>query len=59
MALVKPIDVDAGILLFEIPVMILFGLVLIPLSLMKQPMSRISSFLLFMGYVLFVLYLYF
>ena len=58
-ALVKPIDVDAGILLFEIPVMILFGLVLIPLSHMKQPMSRISSFLLFMGYVLFVLYLYF
>ena len=53
-SIIKPIDISSGILTFEIPVMILFGLVLIPLSFMRQPVSRTSSVLLFTGYVIFL-----
>ena len=53
-SIIKPIDIPSGILTFEIPVMILFGLVLIPLSFMRQPVSRTSSVLLFIGYVIFL-----
>ena len=53
-SIIKPIDISSGILTFEIPVMILFGLVLIPLSFMRQPVSRASSVLLFIGYVIFL-----
>jgi len=53
-SIIKPIDLSSGILTFEIPVMILFGLVLIPLSFMRQPVSRASSVLLFIGYVIFL-----
>ncbi len=53
-SIIKPIDISSGILTFEIPVMILFGLVLIPLSFMRQPVSRTSSVLLFIGYVIFL-----
>ena len=53
-SIIKPIDIPSGILTFEIPVMILFGLVLIPLSFMRQPVSRTSSVLLFTGYVIFL-----
>ena len=53
-SIIKPIDISSGILTFEIPVMILFGLVLIPLSFMRQPVPRTSSVLLFIGYVIFL-----
>ncbi len=53
-SIIKPIDIPSGILTFEIPVMILFGLVLIPLSFIRQPVSRTSSVLLFIGYVIFL-----
>lgn len=52
--LVKPIISPSEILTFEIPIMIAFGLVLIPLGLVKQPISRIFSFILVLGYFVFI-----
>jgi len=51
---VKPIIIPSGILTFEIPIMIAFGLVLIPLGMVKQPISRIYSFILLMAYFAFI-----
>ncbi len=47
---VKPIISPKEILTFEIPIMIAFGLIIIPLGLVKQPISRIYSFFLFTVY---------
>jgi len=52
--LVKPIISPSEILTFEIPIMITFGLVLIPLGLVKQPISRIYSFILVLAYFIFI-----
>ncbi|MCK4904120.1 MAG: calcium/sodium antiporter [Candidatus Marinimicrobia bacterium] len=51
---VKPIISPQEILTFEIPIMVAFGLVLIPLGLVKQPISRIYSFILVMVYLGFI-----
>lgn len=51
---VKPIISPQEIMTFEIPIMIAFGLVLIPLGLVKQPISRIYSFLLITAYFAFI-----
>lgn len=51
---VKPIICPKEILTFEIPIMIAFGLVLIPLGLVKQPISRFYSFLLIAAYFAFI-----
>ena len=51
---VKPIISPQEILTFEIPIMIAFGLVLIPLALVKQPISRIYSTLLILAYFVFI-----
>ena len=51
---VKPIISPKEILTFEIPIMIAFGLVLIPLGLVKQPISRFYSFLLIAAYFAFI-----
>ena len=47
---VKPIISQKEILTFEIPIMIAFGLILIPLGLIKQPISRFYSFFLIVAY---------
>jgi len=52
--LVKPIISPSEILTFEIPIMIAFGLVIIPLGLVKQPISRIYSFILVLAYFIFI-----
>jgi len=52
--LVKPIISPSEILTFEIPIMIAFGLVLIPLGLVKQPISRIYSLILVIVYFTFI-----
>jgi len=52
--LVKPIISPSEILTFEIPIMIAFGLVLIPLGLVKQPISRIYSLILVIAYFVFI-----
>ncbi len=57
-AMIKPLDSPRSILSLEIPFMIAFGLILIPIGKMKQPIRRVTSFILLVGYVLF-LYLLF
>ena len=52
--IVKPIVSPPEIMTFEIPIMIVFGIVLIPLALVKQPFSRIYSFLLVAAYLAFI-----
>ena len=53
-SIVKPILSPSEIMTFEIPIMIVFGLVLIPLALIKQPISRIYSLLLVVAYFVFI-----
>ncbi len=53
-SIVKPIVSPSEIMTFEIPIMIIFGIVLIPLALVKQPISRIYSFLLVGAYFVFI-----
>jgi len=57
-SIVKPIVSPSQIMTFEIPIMIVFGIVLIPLALVKQPISRIFSILLIAAYVLFIVGLF-
>ena len=52
--IVKPIIIPKEILTFEIPVMIAFGLILIPLGQIKQPLSRFYSFFLIVAYFAFI-----
>jgi cation:H+ antiporter len=52
--IVKPIVSPSEIMTFEIPIMVVFGIVLIPLALVKQPFSRIYSFLLVAAYFIFI-----
>ena len=52
--IVKPIVSPPEIMVFEIPIMIIFGIVLIPLALVKQPISRIYSFVLIAAYLAFI-----
>ncbi len=53
-SIVKPILSPSEIMTFEIPIMLIFGIVLIPLALVKQPISRIYSFLLVGAYFVFI-----
>lgn len=57
--IVKPLTSTKDILHLEIPVMVAFGLVLIPLGLVKQPLHRIYSVLLVIGYFVFIYSLFF
>jgi len=53
-SIVKPIVSPSEIMVFEIPIMIIFGIVLIPLALVKQPISRIYSIVLIAAYFAFI-----
>ena len=57
-SIIKPITSPPEILKFEIPVMLLYGLILIPLGLIKQPVKRVNSLLLIIGYIIFIFVLY-
>lgn len=57
--MVKPIISSNEMFSLEIPVMVAFGIVLIPLGLVKQPLSRIYSMLLVVGYFAFIYGLFF
>lgn len=57
-SIVKPLIINDGIMTLEIPVMIIFGLILIPLGFVKQPISRIYSFLLVLVYLIFIICLF-
>ena len=57
-SIIKPLIVPPEILLFEVPVMIVFGVVLIPAGLFKQPLSRVFSIGLILGYCYFIFELF-
>jgi len=56
--IVKPLVINDNIMTFEMPIMVAFGLILIPLGFVKQPISRIYSFLLVSVYLIFIIYLF-
>jgi len=58
-SMVKPILSSKEIFKLEIPVMIAFGIVLIPLGMVKQPLNRKYSFILIAGYFAFIYGLFF
>jgi len=53
-SILHPLTVPTSILYREVPFMIAFGVVLFPLAIMRQPISRINSSLLIIGYGLFL-----
>ncbi len=56
--IIKPLIINDNIMAFEIPIMVAFGLVLIPLGFVKQPISRLYSFLLVAVYLIFIICLF-
>ncbi len=58
-ALVAPLASPRDILYLEIPYMLLYGLVLFPIAFMKQPVPRWVSFMLFAGYLIFLIQLFY
>jgi len=52
-ALIRPIPVDGGLLRFEIPAMLLFAVLLVPLAWRGRILGRVSGSVLVGGYVLF------
>ena len=57
-SLLSPIESPKEILFFEIPYMIIYGLILFPIAWMKQPIHRFTSISLLLGYVLFIYQLF-
>lgn len=57
-ALIKPLNTPVDILKLEIPFMMLYGIILFPMAVMKQPVSRWISALLFLGYIGFIIMLF-
>lgn len=57
-SMLSPLDAPRSIFSMEIPFMIAFGLILIPISIMKQPISRPISLFLIAGYITFLILLF-
>jgi len=57
-ALIKPLDVARETLIFEIPVMLLFSVALIPMIKGSQRINRFEGVLLVLGYFVFILLLF-
>ena len=57
-ALIKPLDVARETLIFEIPVMLLFSVALIPMIKGSQRINRFEDVLLVLGYFVFILLLF-
>ncbi len=57
-SIVTPLDIDKDIFTFEIPLMVLSGLILVPIGIRKKPLSKWISISLLCGYVFFLLALY-
>ncbi len=53
-----PLQIPKEIMHFEIPFMLAFGFVLFPIALMKQPISKVTSAILFIGYLSFIILLF-
>ena len=57
-SLVSPIESPKEILFFEIPYMIIYGLILFPIGMLKQPIHRSTASFLLIGYLLFIYQLF-
>jgi len=57
-SLLSPIQSPKEILFFEIPYMIIYGIILFPIGWMKQPIHRLTSISLLLGYVFFIYQLF-
>ncbi len=53
-----PLQAPKEIMHFEIPIMLAFGFVLFPIALFKQPISKVSSAILLIGYISFIILLF-
>ena len=53
-SMISPLESPVNIIHFEIPYMVIYGLVLVPISLMPQPIHRGSALLLLLGYGMFI-----
>ena len=57
-SLVSPIESPKEILFFEIPYLIIYGLILFPIGMLKQPIHRLTAAFLLIGYLLFIYQLF-
>jgi len=57
-SLITPLDSPKEILYFELPVMVLFGLAIIVIAKLPQPIHRVYSAILLLGYLLFIYLLF-
>ncbi len=57
-SLLSPIESPKEILFFEIPYMIIYGLILFPIAWMRQPIHRLTSISLLLGYIFFIYQLF-
>ena len=57
-SLLSPIESPKEILFIEIPYMVIYGLILFPIAWMKQPIHRLTSISLLVGYVFFIYQLF-
>ena len=57
-SIVNPLNIEQDIFTFEIPLMMLSGLVLIPMGMRKKPVSKWISITLLCGYLIFLLILF-
>ena len=53
-----PLQVPQEIMHFEIPFMLAFGMILFPIALIKQPISKVTSAILLIGYISFIMLLF-
>jgi cation:H+ antiporter len=57
-AMIRPVPVDSDLLRFEIPAMVLFAILLVPLAWRGRVLGRLSGSVLLAGYVLFAVLLF-
>lgn len=53
-SMISPLESPVEIIHFEIPYMVVYGLVLVPISLMPQPINRGTALFLLLGYGMFI-----
>ncbi len=57
-SIIRPMQVDPGIMTLELPIMLAFGVVLFPIARMRQPIPRLSALVLAVSYVITIIWLF-
>ena len=57
-SMISPLESPVEIIQFEIPCMIVYGLILIPIGVLPQPIYRGTAFLLLLSYCVFISQMY-